>query len=87
MIILETVYKLLIPLRQPSQDGQTALDVALAKRDEASFDKARETRSLAHAVKFANATKFGGWKPAPPPGDTQQPGSSLGRVFGGLGFK
>ena len=69
------------------EELETALDVALAKRDEASFDKARETRSLAHAVKFANATKFGGWKPAPPPGDTQQPGSSLGRVFGGLGFK
>ena len=69
------------------EELETALEVALAKREQKTFDGARESRSLAHAMKFANSTKFGGWKPPPSPGNTKPSGTSLGQVFGGVGFK
>ncbi len=71
------------------EELETALEDALSKRDEGTFNKARKTRSLSAAMNFANtnATKFGGWRPAPTPGENPHRGSSMGLTFTGVGFK
>lgn len=61
-------------------------DIINDKQEQKDFNNARETKSLAHAIQFANASKYGKIHPAPAPNSTsQRAAGSLGFV-GGLGF-
>ena len=68
------------------EELEAALGDMIIKKDQKAFDNARETKSLAHAIQFANSSKYGRIHPAPAPGATnQRPAGALGFV-GGVGF-
>lgn len=69
------------------EELEAALDAALEKREQKSFDNARETKSLVQAAHFANTSRYGRIHPAPSPTNNQTArlAGSSGYV-GGLGF-
>ena len=69
------------------EELEDALEDALSKRDQKSFNDARETKSLVQAAHFANTSKYGRIQPAPSPAstNTSRAHGSPGYI-GGLGF-